>query len=172
MNKNELFEKNTQLVYEVYHEKLSHIPHAGRFFEDLIQIGMLALWKAAQGYDENHGIKFSTYAYTAIYHNMMNYLHKEGRHCSLFISLDNPLSSEEVTTYLDTKAIQVICGNDIEIMDVLRRLPEEDQHLVALLACGYTQKEIGKIFGDSQPMVYRKIKKLRKVLKDTLFFED
>ena len=43
--------------------------------EDLVQVGRIALWRSAKRYDPDKG-KFSTYAYKAIYHQMLKELSK------------------------------------------------------------------------------------------------
>ncbi len=46
-------------------------------YEDMVQIGMLALTKAAKQYDKNNGAKFSTYAESCIYNDISRQINKE-----------------------------------------------------------------------------------------------
>jgi len=58
----ELFDENRGLVYHIAF-KYKHPPEAE---EDMIQEGLIALWRAAQQYDPSNGAAFTTYAGTAI----------------------------------------------------------------------------------------------------------
>ena len=60
MTPNQLFQDNQNLVKFCYNKYIKH--HNISDAEDIIQQGMLALWKAALQYDESKGIAFSTYA--------------------------------------------------------------------------------------------------------------
>lgn len=62
MTPQELFDQNKGLVYHILF-KWKYPPEAE---EDLKQVGMLALWKAALGYDPDNGAAFTTYAGRAI----------------------------------------------------------------------------------------------------------
>ncbi|PHA03064.1 hypothetical protein COE51_01595 [Bacillus pseudomycoides] len=46
----------------------------GFAYDDLFQIGCIGLFKALQGFDEDKGYKFSTYAYKCIYGEIVNSL--------------------------------------------------------------------------------------------------
>lgn len=60
MTPNQLFQDNQNLVKFCYNKYIKHRSISDT--EDIMQQGMLALWKAALQYDESKGIAFSTYA--------------------------------------------------------------------------------------------------------------
>lgn len=68
------FEKNTPLVYYIYNTHYKKMP---QFKEDLIQCGMLGLWKACQSFDENGKSRFSTFASICIRNEMRIFLRRE-----------------------------------------------------------------------------------------------
>ena len=53
-----------------------HSLHIYQNQDEFYQIGLIALWKASQKYDEQKG-KFSTYAYLSIRGEMLMHLKKE-----------------------------------------------------------------------------------------------
>lgn len=65
-------EENINLVYYVVNKEFAH----SRIKEDLYQEGMIGLIKADKLFDENKGIKFSTYATRAIYNECLQYTYK------------------------------------------------------------------------------------------------
>lgn len=60
MNPNQLFQENQKLVGFCYRKYIKHRNISDA--EDIMQQGMLALWKASLQYDDSKGIEFSTYA--------------------------------------------------------------------------------------------------------------
>ena len=70
---NVLFNNNRKLVYHIlnkYYTKWAELQ------DDLIAVGMVALWKATEEYDESREIKFSSFAGRAIRNEMTNELHR------------------------------------------------------------------------------------------------
>lgn len=68
MNSYELFENNKKLVFYVI-KKLRHNyqkDHAIVELDDMVQVGYIGLWKAAQRFDESKDFKFATYAVPTI----------------------------------------------------------------------------------------------------------
>ena len=71
------FESNIGLVYKVYNDRFNEY----RWLEeDLIQEGMIGLWKACQVFDKNRGVPFSSYACICIRNAMGMLLRKELRY--------------------------------------------------------------------------------------------
>ena len=48
------------------HALLRRVEHRGIAYNELVQVGRLALWRAVLGYDPQRGVQFSTYAWRAI----------------------------------------------------------------------------------------------------------
>lgn len=72
MNPDQLFQDNQKLVGFCYNKYIRHLNISDT--EDIIQQGMLALWKASLQYDDSKGIEFSTYAIHYISGYMRRYV--------------------------------------------------------------------------------------------------
>lgn len=72
MTPEELFQKNLNLVYHTYHRYFKRLG-LGSHYDDLIQEGMLGLWRACLDFDESLGYAFSTYAVATIRGAMNRY---------------------------------------------------------------------------------------------------
>ena len=70
---NPLFSKNRKLVYHILNKYYTSWPELK---DDLVAVGMMALWKATEQYDENREVKFSSFAGRAIRNEMSNELHR------------------------------------------------------------------------------------------------
>lgn len=60
MTAEELFKKNERIVGWCFKKYIND--YKSIYYEDIIQEGMLALWKCAKNFDESRGNAFSTYA--------------------------------------------------------------------------------------------------------------
>lgn len=69
MTPNELFQKNQKLVYKC----LKTLRYPRGHADDLIQEGLIGLWEAAQRFDSERGVQFSTFAWAYIRGRMMKY---------------------------------------------------------------------------------------------------
>lgn len=82
MTKEELFKDNMKLVHYVLHHAFvdpKGIARKHRMeYEDLVQVGYYALWKACKNFCPEKELKFSTYAYITIYGHILNYLKRNG----------------------------------------------------------------------------------------------
>lgn len=93
------FEKNVGLVYKVFNERFQQYR---RYEDDLIQEGMIGLWKACQSFDESRGVAFSAYAFVCIRNEMGCYLRKELYRSSKSVSIDAVIDEERgPATYAD-----------------------------------------------------------------------
>lgn len=101
--------------------------------EDLVQMGRIALWKAAQKYDPAKA-KFSTYAYRSIYNALVKAVKKEAakrQAMEEFLSFHSDLTYEHhapIDEYLPSSL------TDIELGAILMKHE------------GYTNREIGEVF--------------------------
>lgn len=117
--------------------------------DDLVQAGLIGVWKAAKKYKANKKVRFTTYAYVAARNEILSLLEKQSK----YQPEQYPLQDADSLSY------------EIE-QDVLDRLMKEDleQHehqLVNLLYEGYTQRQIAKILHTSQPRICQRIRQLR-----------
>ena len=69
MNPNELFNANTRIVYDIFWKYfLKKTPEM--YQKDIIQEGLLELWRVSNSYDKSLGYAFSSYAYKCVYGKM------------------------------------------------------------------------------------------------------
>lgn len=79
--------------------------HHGEEFEDLYQVGWIAIMKCLQLYDKNTGTKFTSYAYRAIQNEIIQYINNQNKHKSKydedgnclkgFIPMDSQVSNKQ-----------------------------------------------------------------------------
>ena len=72
ININETIKENMGLVYKVINEQYYDKKYEFTK-EDMVQTGLLALYKAIQTFDENKNIKFSTFAMTVIKNDLLKF---------------------------------------------------------------------------------------------------
>jgi RNA polymerase sporulation-specific sigma factor len=175
---NKLFEQNSNLVYRVYHDKIEDKKYAEEYCDDLIQIGMIALWKACNKFDPNKGTKFSTYAYASIYKSMLCFLQRESKRLSNSASFSSPVQETdgvEGYTYEEVIPSYQYTVEEFELEQVIDEVTKEMRHnastVIDLIRKGYTQDAIAKQLGITQSNVSRILKRFRKKLKNTLFLD-
>ena len=76
--KEQLFEKNTGLVYHVVKRFSGRCQMSGVETEDLFQIGAMGLVKAIERFDLDYGVCFSTYAVPMIMGEIRRFLRDDG----------------------------------------------------------------------------------------------
>jgi DNA-directed RNA polymerase len=150
---NALVRKYEPLIYAVLTKKLSE--YIGD--EDLVQVGRIALWRCAKRYDPDKG-KFSTYAYTAIYHAMLKELGKRKTE----ISLNTPIAGEEELELKDTIADLRLGMEGVELKfeleDFMKQLTTRQKTVLTLKANGKTRKEIAEQLGVSYDLIVKEMK--------------
>lgn len=117
--------------------------------DDLVQVGLIGIWKASKTYKPNKNTKFSTYAYVAARNEILHLLRKQSR----LKPEQNRLLERHAETYeIEQGVIDRFIKEDLE---------EEEETLIRLLYQGYTQREIAKVLGLTQPSVCQRIRRLR-----------
>ena len=132
--------------------------------EDLIQTGRIALWRCAKRYDPDKG-KFSTYAYKAIYHNMLKELSKRKTE----VSLNTPVISEEECELQDLiPDLKQTVQADIrfELADFYKTLTDRQKDILKRKADGYTRKEIAHTYNVSVDLIDLEMKRIKNQWKD------
>jgi RNA polymerase sigma factor (sigma-70 family) len=116
--------------------------------EAVYDCGISALARAVQGYDVTRGVKFSTYAYTAIYREMRAWAGQQCYEPSIPDGWDVPV--EDSTKHEDHEVLQYI----------LKSLCEYDRTLLVLhYLKGFTYEELGKLTGVTKGTVHAHLKK-------------
>lgn len=137
-NIEKLVNDNEKLAYKVAHK---YTPKTMVDFEDIKQMALIGLYKAAKGYDENKGAKFSTFAFRVMSNEVLQEMRKFQRTSESLEEMEMDIPHEEeydhtmdsVKVYLDDQEFQIIC----------------------LAMDGYNQKEIANEIGLGQSQVSR-----------------
>lgn len=148
--KNEaLFSENMSLVHEVINRYFKWACGSTVMldYEDLFQVGCMALMSAAESYDESRAGKFSTYAFTCIKNRVGDYLEKETKRKPINSKMPEwaPEKGKEETAY---DAILM----EFEIEKIVGSLENREKAEKALSAVhlkikGYTLAEIAEMLG-------------------------
>jgi len=93
------FDSNVNLVYKVYNEWYWMYAWLE---DDLIQEGLIGLWKACKTFDAERGHLFSTYAVVVIKNEMGMFIRKESKHFNRVSSLDAKICEESGVSFLET----------------------------------------------------------------------
>ena len=162
------FEKNTRLVYDVFNKKFQY----ARYLEDdLIQEGMMALYKACKDYKPEMNVEFSTYAYRCITNAMGCLMRKENKISGKCVSLsatvgpDTDITYEETAESDDYEDIQEECIFE-QVMGIIQ---QEPQYIIIKKKLeGKTQAEIAKELGITQCSVSEQLRGLYERMRDKL----
>lgn len=165
---NKRIEENSRLVYYIIRRYFPTFIHD----EDIIQSGMIGLWKALTNFDATKNIRFGTFA-TKVIMNDINMELRKRKKQNLDISIDTCLlsSSEdtELTLYhtLSDNLSGVHDYSTYELEECLRsdKFTEKERIVLVYKYRGYTQKKIGAKMGISQPQISRIEKSLRTKFK-------
>lgn len=159
-------EENQQLVWYVLHRYFSSLIED----EDIYQCGLIGLWKAAKGYNEQRG-KFSTFAIRCIYTSIVEELRKRGaqKKQGLEVSLEdaypllpgNDASSHQETGY---EVIEMV----VALENLKRCFSETDWEIFYLHAIGYTHKSLSVKYKISTASICKIIKRMRTRLRPLL----
>lgn len=184
-----LFEENIHFVKFIISKHFKSFLHKNfHYKEDLLQEGLIGLHKATLSYNEDKGIKFSTFSFRCIYNELLMFVKKVNRKDyykgEYISSLDSPIknNNEEGSCkcVVDTLESPVNFMNDVENRDILQyifdrcSLTEQERLIIYLREVeGYDQWEIGKIIGISQSGTSRKLRDLNKKLyKELILVEE
>lgn len=148
--RDDLILENMKLVNFVLHKYFPRLA----FDEDMIQVGMVGLCRAAENYDESKG-KFTTLAARSIRNTILNELRDNAK---------NPpaLSLSTVIYEGDDGEVELedsICGDaDVDYYDfkgMMSTLTPRERKVAEMLADGCTQEDIAKHLGVARTTVQR-----------------
>lgn len=117
--------------------------------DDLVQAGLIGIWKAKKQFKASKNIKFTTYAYVAARNEILSLLRKESKYKPEQYSL---LDVDKLSYEIEKNVIDKFITED---------LLTEEETIIRLLYEGYTQREIAKILDTTQPRICQRIRQLR-----------
>lgn len=144
--------------------------------EEFLSVAFLGLTKAANTFDPEREIKFSTYAAVCIKKEILFFLRKQKKK-SRDISFETEFRLRQKTDNICTLKDMVSDSAADEILESV----EDKERLQALKAClnkrelnllemwesGMLQSDIAEIFGTTQSNISRKLKKIFKKMRDS-----
>lgn len=183
---NKLFNDNINLVYHVS-KKFYNTSNMGSFdIDDIHQLGSIGLFKACKLYDKSKNIKFSTYAYKAIYNEIVceitrnngvlkiprdKYINKERLE---ILSLDYKIADSDGHTSEVHELIEDPYNRFEEIEfniifnKILKKSDSKTKFIVQAIIKGYTQQEIATMMGYEQSTISKYFVSFKKKLKNEL----
>ena len=166
------FEKLLSLHHNMIYKIINNIDRSlGDFIideSDLYQEASLALYEAAESFEPDREVKFSTYAYVHIKNNLLNYVKKyRRRYRDDIYSFDvNPRS-------MDFQVADTAAGTYNENLfkekfnDFLDSLNEEDRMILILRGSDFSYKEIAEKLNMTTKRVDNKLRVLKQRLRKT-----
>lgn len=156
-----LVEENMPLVYFCVRGNLAYRGSRSES-DDLIQIGMLGLCKAAASYRAEFGYKFSTYAGTCIRNEILMYARKAIRDKQCVVqSVDASVGDEENALALIDNVPHAESVEDayaaVCLREAMRGLDSRKHEIMRMYIAGYRQREIALRMGLTQSYVSRLI---------------
>lgn len=162
VNRQQLIEDNINLVYFVIH---TYYPTFAKD-EDIVQCGMVGLCLAADSWDEARGT-FSTYATRCIKYEIIKEFIRRKRHTNQ-LSLDYEYHDKSGERF--TLADKLEGSPDVDWVDVdeIRgNLNDVDRQVFDLKYSGLKNREIAKLFGWSNQVVTKRLRKMKLKLEGT-----
>lgn len=185
----ELVENNINLIHHIL-KKYSFIKPATQDYDDYFQHGSYGLCLAAQRYNKDKEVLFSTFACSYISGYILRYYRDFAQ--GPIRRTRKQLNSKEQIQYVyyndtlinseggETEIIEELqlkdsdnCFEDdtnleIDFDKILKKFKERDKQIIIFLKLGLTQKEIGQKIGVSQAQVSRTRKKIILLLKKVI----
>ena len=139
---------------------------------DLYQEASLALYEAAESFEPDREVKFSTYAYVHIKNNLLNYVKKYRRRYRDDIysfdvnprSMDFQVADSTRNSYNENQFRE-------ELEKFLGNLNEEDRMILLMRGSDYSYKEIAEKLNTSTKRVDNKLRVLKQCLKKSRILE-
>lgn len=165
---NKAIEENTPLVYYIIRKYFPTFIHD----DDIIQSGLIGLWKSLINFDSTKNIKFATFA-TKVIMNDINMEIRKRRKSRLDISMYTSVSGTsddndlEIYDSMSDNLSGVHDYSTYELEQCLRsdKFTGKERTVLVYKYRGYTQKKIGDKMGISQPQISRIEKNIRTKFK-------
>ena len=177
-------EAKTEELLEEYKDLVK--AKAGLYFmlggdkEDIVQEGMIGLYKATQSYDESKGTSFKTFADLCINRQIITAIksanRKKAQVLNNAVSLDKPVGDDEDSVSLG-ESLTAGTDTDPETIAVLNEMTElllapeakvlskSEREVLELLIQGEDYQSIAKIIGKTPKQIDNTIQRIRVKLK-------
>lgn len=167
MTKEELIKQNMKLAYMLAN-RYYKVCHTKVEFEEIRSASFLGLVKAANSFDEDKGLAFSTFAFTCIKNEILIYLKSVRKHqtTSIFSQFGEDMILLDTIANIDIAEDTIFNKLEVELLyKYINELPDLEKKVLLYHLQGKTIKQIGDILHYSPSQIsnlYRKsINKLR-----------
>lgn len=156
---------NLGLVYMTIKQ---YFPHC-YYDDDIIQVGIIALWKAINKFNESKGCSFSSFAVKIIRNSIITHLKtKEFRHNITLVSYEECINNNSKETKIlsipDNKIYQTLLNKEIDINKI--DFTPVQKKIIELLMLGFNQTEVANMVNKSKQSINIQIKKIRRKLTE------
>lgn len=167
-----LFHDNRRLAYylatRIWRARHTVLEMRGHTVEDLKQVALLALFRAAREFDAARGCKFSTFAHPVIHHELLTLACRGGRVALMTGVLpDIPRVDPDA---LDPAAVLLAEEQNarlaVELPDRIQLLPPVVRSTIERLAQGKRRKEIAREDGVCPRAIHERVRRARQYLRD------
>jgi RNA polymerase sigma factor (sigma-70 family) len=138
------------------------------YHDDLFEEARVGLWIACTTFNPNRGTKFSTYAGSVIINKIRNFYRDEHDKFYMTRSLQEPISHNGESEYTLEDIISCETNFDKNIIDLNLVNFVKNSEILKMYIKGMTQREIAKVFNLSQAQISRKLKTLRKEVREII----
>lgn len=165
---NKAIEENTPLVYYIIRKYFPTFIHD----DDIMQSGLIGLWKSLINFDSTKNIKFATFATKVIMNDINMEIRKRRKSrldISMYTSVSGTSDDNDLGIY-DSMSDNLSGVHDYstyELEQCLRsdKFTEKERTVLVYKYRGYTKKKIGDKMGISQPQISRIEKNIRTKFK-------
>lgn len=157
--RNQIIEQNDQLIWHFVHKAIAVQPELDQ--EELHSIGVIAMIKCLDKFDQNSTTKLSTY-YTGFWQNELRLFNRE-RDRNYF-----PVSAEDIQedgSYEIGEQIQEFNLVDL-VRDKINTLTAEEQEIIIAVMAGRSLEDIGSDIGISRQAVSVRTIAIKKKLRE------
>lgn len=171
----EMYEEDKKISLSVFKKKIKGIGLFARYKDDLIQVSLIALFRARQLHNETKGDYFK-YAFSASYYAMLLFIKRERIHTNDFntLSLDFEYQDDDPLEYfigeeydfdknLRYEQLLSVCNKVID-----KRRSKNFKHIAKEFIQGKTSAQIAKDMGVSRQCANEQVNIFKRLVKEKL----
>lgn len=143
-------------------------------YEELLQEGRLALYKAISSYDENREILFFTYVFSSIRKAMLKVIETLNNNKNKALFCHDSLESCYLIPSSDNSNIDIMIDSEFynNIIYIKSKLKDLDSQIFELKYNGFSYKDISELLGVPIKLVDNKMTQIRKKIKNYLLLNN
>jgi RNA polymerase sigma factor (sigma-70 family) len=173
MTNEERFNNNIMMAYKIANRyRVTH----DRYYEDIKQVALMALWVACCQFNEELGYAFSSYAYPTISNRINCYIRdlkrKEAKDISINTIVHEEITIEDILVDENNLIDEIISKVDIENVMENLYLTDKEKIVVQKRMEGKSQLIIGKEIGLSQAQISRILNNIKTKITNKIYIRE